>query len=115
VTTARPATLCLAAFLTSLVGCDSFFVVRGTLSYCGTKTGIPEATVVATVDSDASGAETDTSATDSVGKFKIHLNKPSTTSVTVNFSKAGFVPLSRQFPGLPTTPYQIDLCLEPAP
>lgn len=108
-------TLALAALVLALGGCDTFFQVRGTLTDCATGIPIAGATVVTATDPGAwGGPETEMTTTDAKGHFEASLDKPMDEAATITFSKSGFVPLSHDFKGLPTWPYQIDFCLDAA-
>jgi hypothetical protein len=105
----------LLGLVGALSGCDTFFRVEGTLVQCGTMAPIAGAAVVVMTDPGAwEGPETDTYSTDDSGHFEVELNKPQDEAATVTFSQTGFSPLARDFPkGVPTSPYHIDVCLDP--
>jgi len=101
-----------------LAGCDTFFVVEGTLSQCGTT--LPIAGAEVTVMNDHPGTwdtlDGETSKTDGSGHFEAELSRPSSEAATVSFSKTGFASVSQDFPkGLPNWPYHMDFCLNAAP
>jgi hypothetical protein len=107
----------LLVLLGFLSGCDTFFRVEGNLLQCGTTTAIAGATVTAATDPGAwDGPEMETTTTDVDGAFFVELNKPRDEAATVSFTKPGFASFSRDFAdGVPSSPYQIDVCLDPSP
>ena len=96
------------------VSCDSFFEMYGTVCECGTDTGIPQASGKAVLD-DYPGVPAEVFATDNAGNYRFGFNAPRTDSATVTFEKAGYVPIARQFKGIPNDPTRVDFCMDRAP
>lgn len=101
-----------AVALSSVAGCDTFFVAQGRVTRCADAVAIAGARVrLQLVSGGYSEREERETVTAADGRFNLTLNEPASVQARVLVSAAGYRDLQRDYGSSPGV--ELALCLEP--
>jgi hypothetical protein len=98
-----------------LASCDCLFNAQGQVVECGTTTPVPDVPIAVRIDRGFENREREAAgpfATNQDGRFRVVVNDPCRSWVTLTFQKEGYETLQRQYQGAPEG--SVSLCMNRA-